>query len=297
MDIKQLQYFLALSRQDHMSITADFLGISQPALSKSIKNLEHELGVELFDRHENRIRLNRNGEEFAVYAQRILDDLEQARHALNTSRYDFRGNINILCHAFADGFIDCVADYMRLNPQILIRLFQSTQGDDNLDRSIDFILDGSASRLLEREWMSMPLYDDEPYILISPRYREYAADVTSLSSYDLREDTFICDFFYSELFDHADLIQLMCRSAGFQPKAVLLTDDFLSKIHMVDEGLGITVLPGSCLRVVRKLSTDMQFFAIDDFSAPRTVRLLRRKDSHLSEAAMDFWEFAREHYA
>ena len=73
-----------------------------------------------------------------------------------------------------------------------------------------------------------------------------------------REDTFICDFFYSELFTHTDLIQSMCRSAGFQPKAVLLTDDF---------------------------------------SATRTVRLLRRKGSHLSEAAMDFREYAREHYA
>ena len=296
MDIKQLQYFLALSKQEHMTITAEFLGISQPALSKSIRSLEKELGAELFDRHENRIRLNRNGQEFAEYAQRMIDDLNRGKRALQLTRYDFRGTIRITCHAFADCISDCVTEYMRLNPQIRFGLFQSETGDVNISDRIDFLLDGSGSRSLNREWISTPLFQEEAYLLISPRYRQYPPEIKSISPYELKEDTFISDYLPTGIIDHPDLVQRMCQSAGFQPKVVFSTDDFITKIHMVDEGLGITVLPRSCLRIAKDLSPDLQIFSIEDFPTLRTVSLLRRKDSQLSEAAMDFWEFAQDYY-
>lgn len=61
MELKQIEYFLQLARFEHMSQTADFLGIYQSTLSKSLNSLERELGIKLFDRVGNRIRLNENG--------------------------------------------------------------------------------------------------------------------------------------------------------------------------------------------------------------------------------------------
>ena len=140
MDIKQLQYFLALARQEHMSLTAEFLDISQPALSKSIRNLEKELGVDLFDRHGNHIKLNRNGQEFSDTAARILVELERGKRSLHQSRYDFRGTVRITCHAFADAIMPCVLDYMALNPQVRVCLYQSQQGDEKIKDKIEFLL-------------------------------------------------------------------------------------------------------------------------------------------------------------
>ena len=56
MELKQIEYFLQLAQMQHVSQAADFLNISQPTLSKSLSNLEKDLGVPLFDRVGNRDR-------------------------------------------------------------------------------------------------------------------------------------------------------------------------------------------------------------------------------------------------
>lgn len=64
MEIEQLQYFKTVATMQHMTRAAEILSISQPALSKSISNIEQELGVPLFDREGRSIYLNRFGQLF-----------------------------------------------------------------------------------------------------------------------------------------------------------------------------------------------------------------------------------------
>ena len=64
MEIQQLQYFKTLAKLEHMTRAAEVLMISQPALSKSISNIEKDLGVPLFNREGRSIYLNRFGEQF-----------------------------------------------------------------------------------------------------------------------------------------------------------------------------------------------------------------------------------------
>lgn len=59
MDLQQLKYFQTVARLEHMTRAADVLNISQPALSKAISQLEHEVGAPLFERVGRAIRLNR----------------------------------------------------------------------------------------------------------------------------------------------------------------------------------------------------------------------------------------------
>lgn len=64
MEIEQLQYFKTVATMQHMTRAAEVLAISQPALSKSIANIEQHLGVPLFNREGRSIYLNRFGELF-----------------------------------------------------------------------------------------------------------------------------------------------------------------------------------------------------------------------------------------
>ena len=59
----QLQYFLAMAEEGHLTRTAEKLFVSQSTLSSMISKLENELGVELFDRKNNRMILNKYGKE------------------------------------------------------------------------------------------------------------------------------------------------------------------------------------------------------------------------------------------
>lgn len=64
MEIQQLEYFKVVAEMQHMTHAAERLNISQPALSKSISNIEQEIGVPLFDRQGRSISLNRYGKLF-----------------------------------------------------------------------------------------------------------------------------------------------------------------------------------------------------------------------------------------
>lgn len=76
MELLQLKYFLELARTEHLSKTAQKLMISPPSLSSTIKKLENELGVKLFDRSKQRIHLNENGKQFYSYVEQAMTLLD-----------------------------------------------------------------------------------------------------------------------------------------------------------------------------------------------------------------------------
>lgn len=82
MNTKQIQYALALSETLNFSQVAEQLGISQPALSKQIQNLEKEVGVKLFDRNHSPLTLTPAGEYFVRNARELVYKEEQLRKAL-----------------------------------------------------------------------------------------------------------------------------------------------------------------------------------------------------------------------
>ena len=87
MDITTLEYFKLIAENGSLTKAAQQLHITQPAMSAMLKKLEEELGVELFDRSPNRIRLNKAGEVALVHVNTILRNVEQLKaDVLSTAR-------------------------------------------------------------------------------------------------------------------------------------------------------------------------------------------------------------------
>ncbi|MBE7039579.1 MAG: LysR family transcriptional regulator [Ruminococcaceae bacterium] len=95
MNTKQIQYALALSETLNFSQVAEQLGISQPAFSKQIQNIEKELGVKLFDRNHNPLTLTPAGEYFVRNARELLYKEEQLRKALDQFKTGESGRLTI----------------------------------------------------------------------------------------------------------------------------------------------------------------------------------------------------------
>ncbi len=294
MEIKQLEYFLALCEQEHISSTAAFLGISQPALSKSISNLEKEIGTKLFDRHKNHIRLNDYGRTFEVYAKNCLLELRNGVRQIHQSQYDICGEIQIVCYAFVDSITDCILAYCELNPKIKINLLQSNTTNNQCDFKLTTQCDPALLSKSERAWHPYPLFDENYGILVSPEHPLYSEDLKEVDMSDLSQNRFVVmpdiSFYYT------DITYKLCRAAGFFPKVACITDDFLTKMRFVDSGKAISILPQCCLPMAKKLSPDVRFLKIKNLDTQRTVYLLRQKESMMSEAVQDFWAFVQDYY-
>ena len=95
MELYQLIQLLAISDCKTMSGAAEKLHLSQPALSRSMKKLEEELQVTLFERQKNKIRFNENGELAVEHARRVVEQansmIEQVRAFDRSQRTIFIG--------------------------------------------------------------------------------------------------------------------------------------------------------------------------------------------------------------
>jgi len=93
-----IKYFITICETLNITRASEIIGISQPALSYSIKRLESELGGQLFIRLKNGIQLSKLGEEFKLRSRRLLYEWEQAQNLANSETGLIQGSYTIAVH-------------------------------------------------------------------------------------------------------------------------------------------------------------------------------------------------------
>jgi DNA-binding transcriptional LysR family regulator len=99
MELRQLRHYVAVVRLASMSAAAEQLGLTQPALSKSIRMLEQSLGVRLLDRGPAGVRMTLFGERLKAYADQVLALSDEAIQEIDALRGARRGSLRIGCVA------------------------------------------------------------------------------------------------------------------------------------------------------------------------------------------------------
>lgn len=95
MDVRVLEYFLAVAREQTISGAAEVLHMTQPPLSKQLKELEEELGKQLFIRGKRKITLTREGMLLRKRAEEILSLMEKTKGEISSSDASVSGDIYI----------------------------------------------------------------------------------------------------------------------------------------------------------------------------------------------------------
>ena len=109
MTLLQLQYFQTLAHVLHYTQAAAELHIAQPSLSYSIKELEKELGVKLFEKDSRHIKLTIYGEQFLPYAERILSMLDEGVNVLHQMAGSAQQIIRLgYCHSISASLIPSI---------------------------------------------------------------------------------------------------------------------------------------------------------------------------------------------
>lgn len=95
MTLQQLRYFLEVTRTLHYTEASENLHVSQPSLSYSIKNLEEELGVDLFRKEGKQVYITEYGTTLKVYAERIFNILDEANDHIEYMKHPNKGQIKL----------------------------------------------------------------------------------------------------------------------------------------------------------------------------------------------------------
>src|SRR5512132_3083470 len=95
MELRHLRYFVAAAEAENVSRAAMKLHVSQPALSRQIRDLEEELGFSLFERSARSVRLTEGGKAFLVEARAVLQRTDEAVHTARAVAAGGRGELHV----------------------------------------------------------------------------------------------------------------------------------------------------------------------------------------------------------
>jgi len=173
MELRHLRCFLAVAEELHFARAAERLHIDQSPLSRTIKELEEELGARLFVRTTRSTQLTRAGQSLLTHVPRVFSVLEQARDSVKSATNGFHGQLRI---ALSDGITPSrlpalLARSREEDPEVEIRLFevpldQQIKGlhDDLYDAGFSMAEDAGDGILVTPAW------EDELMVAVPARH-------------------------------------------------------------------------------------------------------------------------------
>lgn len=164
MDIRVLQYFLAVAREESITKAAEALRMTQPPLSRQLKDLEDELGKQLLIRGSKRVTLTEDGMLLRKRAEELVDLMEKTKAELTSSNENINGEIYIGCgETEAISFLAQAAqDLQKKHPLIHYHIYS---GDaervmEKLDKGlIDFGLLVGPTDISKYDYIRLPIKD------------------------------------------------------------------------------------------------------------------------------------------
>lgn len=245
MDIQQIKYFLELSKELHFWNTAEKMFITQSALSRQIKSLEDELGVQLFERDKRNVKLTAAGAFLRDEWQMLLEKINGIhRHArqmhegkLGTLTIGYPGSI-------AHGFLpEVMLSINKELPELRIELVEPE------DISFDsLLLNYQADLAFRREASDNPalqslcLYSEYFALVVPADHHLTAESFTGLSQ--LTDEKFIISGLHHNTF-YVESLHTIFKAYSFIPKVHIESDYGSTILGLVAKGLGVSIMPGS----------------------------------------------------
>ncbi|MFJ8716568.1 LysR family transcriptional regulator [Streptomyces violaceus] len=243
MELRHLQHFVAVAEDQHFTRAAERLLVSQSGLSASIRALERELQTPLFVRTTRRVTLTPAGRALLGEAERILAQVRTAHEAVAAVQGVLRGMLALGSEQCVAGVnvAGLLATFRRQHPDVEICLRQAGSGAlaeevaaGRLDLAFVVRTQEDTDQL-----RSVPLTSEPMTVLCHPSHRLAAAGA-SVTPADLGGEVFV-DF-------HPDwgprrTTDAAFAAAGVRRTVALEVNDVHSLLDLVDEGLGIAVVP------------------------------------------------------
>lgn len=144
MELRQLKYFVKSAEYLNFSVAAKHLYITQSTLSQQIKQLEFELGFELFLRNSRHISLTEAGEEFLPFARKTIQDAEDGVQRLHDLQHVKAGKLRVgVTYSLSTVLTEGLLEFMKVFPDIKLEVCYKTVNELLVllkERELDFVL-------------------------------------------------------------------------------------------------------------------------------------------------------------
>lgn len=193
MDIRVLQYFLAVAREESITKAAETLHMTQPPLSRQLKDLECELGKQLLIRGSKRVTLTEDGILLRKRAEEMVDLMEKTKAELGASGKNINGGVYIGCgETDAISYLAQAAQNLQKKYPLIHYHIYSGDADrvmQKLDKGlIDFGLLVGPVEVSKYDYMGLPIKDT--WGVIMPK-DSALSEKESISAEDLRNKPLI----------------------------------------------------------------------------------------------------------
>ncbi|MGY2084431.1 LysR family transcriptional regulator [Blastococcus sp. SYSU DS0539] len=247
MELRHLRYFVTVGEELHFNRAAQRLHIQQPPLSQQIRQLERELGVDLFVRTTRSVKLTAAGQALMDQAYTILKSVDEAHGIAVRAAQGLTGTLTI-------GFTGS-ATYALL-PRIAAAFRKRApaaalvaQGEMLTPAQVEALLDGRLDVGFGRLVFAVPelstrVVETEPLTIVLPADHRLAKEA-AVDLRDLAEEAFLSlpgrwgSTFY-------DLTIQACADAGFSPRIVQEVSQTATLVSFVAAGFGVALVPQSC---------------------------------------------------
>ncbi len=293
MELAQLRTFVLIAECGSFRRAAEQLHMAQPSLSLQIRRLETELGVQVFDRSRRPVSLTEPGRVLLARAESILTSVEETIAELRDFDAHYQGKVAIgamqylahleLPHVLARFRSKCPDAELHLrigNTAEVRKLLVSGEIDVALIHGDGNPLpDNFAIRPLRTERLVLITARDHP--LVNAGHSSWG---------DLSGESFIL---FREGASLRDALLDVCSRAGFVPHATLETAEIATAVSLVEQGLGVALVPASFARQEAKRVAAMHVGSTD---ITRSVTLAWNKRAYQSRALATFKTLAAEFF-
>lgn len=247
MELRQLEYFCAVSSLENFTKAAHFLHVSQPSVTKAIQALEAELNLLLFDRSQKHIVLTEAGQIFLLHAKKILQDVQTAQKSVERFQTQNGGVVKLGLPPMVESYLFPILfmKFQALHPNIFLDLQECSDSisvnekldGDFLDFGIIFLNVDTALK------NSLKLLDSEFYLCLPLNHR--LAQLEKIHFSELKDEKFILQ--PTRTVQHFITMKLSA-DAGFAPNILLNTSQLKTIEDLVSGGVAVSLLPKFVLK-------------------------------------------------
>ena len=307
---KGMEYVYEVSKERSFSKAAQNLYISQPSLSAMIKKIENKIGMPIFDRSVNPIRLTECGQEYIKSVERILDVEKAFENYLNSTKELKTGNLTIGgCNQFVSFILPpLISEFTLKYPLVKVNLVEDSTSllEEQLFKgSLDIVIDNYA---FDETIYEKKVYCPDGLLLAVPKkfITEDIPDDAKLTADDVIKDkhkVFIGPFVSLRSFSKTPFLFLrpgndtrkraekLCDNQHFHPNILLELDQQVTAYNLACYGMGITFVSDILVKKI-KPNPDIVYFYLDDYEVKRYVYFYHKRGKYITRAMEEFLRIA-----